>query len=84
MKADAYTKFVLTVIAACLVILVLRGVDVVPRATAAPEAAAATRIVLPPNHAIVPIKENGTMDVNITSVSGYIIYDGKVPVKAER
>ncbi|WP_165903818.1 hypothetical protein [Hymenobacter gummosus] len=39
MKPDAYTKSVLTVIALCLVVLVLRGVDVLPRAVAGGAAA---------------------------------------------
>ena len=35
MKVDAYTKFILTIIAICLTAILLRDVDIIPEAQAA-------------------------------------------------
>ncbi|MBE0651796.1 MAG: hypothetical protein IH595_13265 [Bacteroidales bacterium] len=79
MKTDFYTKAVLTVIAICLVIIVFKQVDIVPRAYAnAPQ----TQTQLDPTvkYGLVPVNSDGTinvriksscqMDVNITELDG--------------
>lgn len=60
MKADRYTKTVLTVIAACLVINTLKEIDILPKAYAA------DKLTLPapaPNYAVVPLNPDGSITV---------------------
>jgi hypothetical protein len=89
MKPDFYTKSVLTVIAFCLVILVCKQVDVVPKAYAEMPKH------LPANmsYGLVPVNADGsinvniksttaTMDVNIDEVGGYSTY-GTLEVKVK-
>ncbi|MEM7035597.1 MAG: hypothetical protein AAF570_01385 [Bacteroidota bacterium] len=77
MKVDLYTKSVLTVIAACLVFLVVRNVSITP-------AAYADATELPRGHASIPVNDDGSinvvvksfapnemMDVNIKDISTY-------------
>ena len=64
MKTDLYTKAVLSLIAVCLTILVLKQVDVIPNAYAEP-----TEKNLNPNvkYGLVPMNADGSIDVNIKS-----------------
>lgn len=87
MKTDFYTKTVLTVIAICLTILVLKEVDLIPKAYANE-----TYNGLSPNinYGLVPLNSDGSIDVNIKSNSDIINVNieevggwstwGKVPV----
>lgn len=82
MKVDFYTKAVLTVIAVCLVIIVLTEVDILSKAHAAPRA----------NYGLVPLNEDGSInvrfdsgeiiDVNIEQVGGFSTF-GTIPVEVE-
>ncbi|RAK62908.1 hypothetical protein [Hymenobacter edaphi] len=89
MKTDAYTKSVLTVIAFCLVVLVLRGVDLLPRATAGGVAAPAqelqtSRPLLVNNDGSINVRVTGLegpLNVNVAAVGGNRVYGAKVPVE---
>lgn len=87
MKTDLYTKVVLTVIAFCLTIIVLKQVNVFSNAFAeSPKANLKSDI----NYGLVPLNEDGTIDVNIKSYSDIVDVNiaevggwntwGKVPV----
>ncbi|MFD2564217.1 MULTISPECIES: hypothetical protein [Aquimarina] len=75
MKTDTYTKSVLTIIAVCLSIIVLKDIDIIPKAYA--EGSTTTLS----NYGLVPVNEDGTItvkldtsneiDVNIKSISTY-------------
>jgi hypothetical protein len=76
MKTDRYTKAMLTIIAACLVITTFEKVNIIPQAHAAPTPLA------PPSaqYGLVPLNRDGsinvkisneTMDVKITGVSTF-------------
>lgn len=64
MKTDVYTKTVLTVIAVCLVVIVFRDADLIPKAYAVSPGA-----IMPPDPAvkygIVPINPDGSVNVKI-------------------
>ena len=69
MKTDFYTKTVLTVIALCLTIIVLKQVDIIPKAYAgSPE----TNLKPYMNYGLVPLNEDGSIDVKIISGSDKI------------
>jgi hypothetical protein len=57
MKTDLYTKSILTIIAVCLVLIVLKDIDIFPKAYASQPNT--------PNYGIVPLNEDGTIDVNV-------------------
>jgi len=59
MKPDTYTKSVLTVIALCLLFIVSKQVDLVPKAYGNGEV----------NFATVPLNEDGSMNVRVLSLS---------------
>ncbi|MCW8980083.1 MULTISPECIES: hypothetical protein [Altibacter] len=68
MKTDTYTKVILTVIAICLTLNVMKELDIVPVAYASegssiPEAKT--------KYQLVPISENNTMDVRIVDINTY-------------
>lgn len=65
MKPDLYTKIVLTVIAACLCLIVLERVELIPRAHAA---SPAPGLDVPRGYALVPVNPDGSIDVRITSM----------------
>ena len=88
MKTDAYTKSVLTVIALCLVILVLRGIDLVPRATAGPGASRqgipTDRPIFVNNDGSINVRLQGIegpLNVNVSAVGGNRVYGDKLPVQ---
>lgn len=76
MKTDNYTKFILTVIAVCLVVIVAKDVSLVTDAHAGNEV---TQLPPNPNYGLIPINADGTvtvklspndvMDVNIKGIS---------------
>lgn len=61
---DSYTKALLTVIAACLLILTLNQVNVIPKAQAASE----TADVPAKNYGLVPLNEKGEVPVSISNL----------------
>ena len=63
MKIDAYTKFVLTVIAFCLVVLTLNTVDIFPKAYANDV------VNYGGNYGLVPMNEDGTINVRLHSIN---------------
>ena len=72
MKVDFYTKSVLTVIASCLLILVIKDVNIVRKAHASPTKSSSS-------YGLVPVNEDGSInvrwndhqsiDVNIANIS---------------
>ena len=61
MKTDLYTKVILTVIAACLVYFTLSQLQIFPSVKAN------TNKLTDKNYALVPVKANGSIDVNLVS-----------------
>ena len=96
MKVDKFTKIVLTVIAVNLTILTVKNLDIMPKAYANE---ATNNIIATPsmNYGLVPLNENGSIDVNVKSFSSEnvmnvnidevggssIFYGSAVPVKIE-
>ena len=68
MKTDSYTKIVLTVIAVCLSINTITRLDIFPKAYAN-ETAVPT--VNAPNYGLVPLNENGLVEVSIKDINTY-------------
>ncbi len=76
-KADLYTKVILTVIAVNLTILTVKNLGIIPEAYAN-KAIEHKEIALPVNYGIIPLNEDGsvsvrlknaeTIDVNITGI----------------
>lgn len=66
MKTDFYTKTVLTIIALCLAILTLQNVDIIPKAHAS-EPNNNLGIIETKKYGLVPLNEDGSIDVNIKS-----------------
>ena len=65
MNTDRYTKIVLTVIAACMVINVLEKVDIVPRAYANE----ATAVNEAPTYGLVPLNSDGSINVSLKGIA---------------
>ncbi len=73
MKTDSYTKFILSIIAICLIIIVIRDMDIIPKAYA--------NNTTESNYGILPINNDGSItvrlsntdeiDVNITNIDTY-------------
>ncbi|MFD3000394.1 hypothetical protein ACFS7Z_08495 [Pontibacter toksunensis] len=64
MKVDLYTKTVLTVIAACLTVLVLKEVEVLPKAHADSSVSYTKGNV---NYGLVPVNADGTINVKLST-----------------
>ncbi|OIQ15819.1 MAG: hypothetical protein BM557_11005 [Flavobacterium sp. MedPE-SWcel] len=65
MKTDRYTKIILTVIAACLVINILNSIDIIPKAYANDYN---NKSIIPnSNYAVVPLNEDGSINVTLKS-----------------
>jgi len=92
MKFDLYTKSILTVIAICLTINVLKDFNLIPKAYAGENKQnieSKLNLSANKNYGLIPvnadgsidvnIKSSSTMDVNIEEVGGYNCYS-KVPV----
>lgn len=66
MKTDRYTKVVLTVIAACLVINILEKIDIMPKAYASGDGEPTS---VGSNYAVVPLNEDGSISVSLTNTA---------------
>ncbi|WGK93822.1 MULTISPECIES: hypothetical protein [Flavobacterium] len=69
MKPDIYLKSVLTVIAFCLVINTLKDFEIIPKAYANDSKNNNLPLTPPKNYGLVPVNPDGTIDVNISSIS---------------
>lgn len=66
MKTDFYTKTILTIIAICLITIIIQQGDILPKAYAGSPSSNFKNNV---NYGLVPLNANGTIDVNIKSSS---------------
>ena len=72
MKIDTYTKFILTIIAICLVIIVIRNVEVIPKAYANDTATKYSIVPINPDGSItVRLSNYDEIDVNIKNIDTY-------------
>lgn len=62
MKIDRYTKFILTIIAFCLVVLTLNNVDIFPKAYANDV------VNYGGNYGLVPMNEDGSINVRLQGI----------------
>ncbi|MDY8136540.1 hypothetical protein [Aquimarina sp. 2201CG5-10] len=60
MKTDTFSKTILTIIAACLVIIVLRDINMIPKAHAS---TSSTSI----GYGLVPVNEDGSITVRLSN-----------------
>lgn len=67
MKLDLYTKSILTIIAVCLTINVLKDFDIIPKAYANDPLKNQPNLLLNKNYGLIPVNADGTIDVNIKS-----------------
>jgi len=67
MKTDTYTKTILTVIAICLTINVIQGLDIIPSVYAANNSVEDTNV----EYHLVPVTPNQVMDVRIVDINTY-------------
>ena len=70
MKLDLYSKCVLTVIAICLTINVLKDFEIMPKAYAGeikPNIENKQNLLPNKNYGLIPVNADGTIDVNIKS-----------------
>ena len=67
MKLDLYTKTILTVIAICLTINVLKDFDIMPKAYANEPIKNQQNLLPNKNYGLIPVNADGTIDVNIKS-----------------
>ncbi|MEM0999021.1 MAG: hypothetical protein AAGN35_18320 [Bacteroidota bacterium] len=68
MKSDLYTKAILTVIALCLVLLVVDKIDLMPKAYAGYDYSKA-------EYGLVPLNEDGTVSVRVEAISPNEVMD---------
>ena len=69
MKLDLYTKSILTIIAICLTINVLKDFDIMPKAYANEPLKNELNLLPNKNYGLIPVNADGTIDVNIKSTS---------------
>ena len=69
MKTDLYTKSVLTIIAICLTVNLVKEFELIPSAYAAANTPDATKVNN--EYALVPISAANTMDVRIVDINTY-------------
>jgi hypothetical protein len=92
MKLDLYTKSILTVIAICLTINVLKDFDIIPKAYANEPLKNEMNLSPNKNYGLIPVNSDGsinvniksseTLDVNIDEIGGgYVSHGG--PIKVE-
>lgn len=67
MKADRYTKIILTIIAACMVINVIEKFNVMPKAYANETTEKPANTIPATNYGIVPLNEDGSINVKMTA-----------------
>jgi len=82
-NSDTFTKIILSIIAFCLVVLVIQNASFIPEAQA--------NTNLPNGYGLVPINEDGSInvrfteqnriDVNVHSIGGNFIYGSTLSVK---
>jgi hypothetical protein len=90
-KVDNYTKAILTIIAICLTVLTLKQFDIIPKAYA--NETKNNAMPFNTNYGLVPINEDGSItvklssssviDVNIKKVDQFAFRFCTVPVKIE-
>mgnify|MGYP003108992850 FL=1 len=68
MKTDNYTKVILTIIAVCLTINVVKDIDWIPTAIASEKMEASD---ISTKYQLVPVSEMNTMDVRIVDINTY-------------
>ena len=78
MKTDRYTKAVLTVIAACLFLIVVKDLQLIPQVHASPDNTITSGLS---NYTMIPVNDDGsinvrfvnseTIDVNIREIDTY-------------
>ena len=64
MKSDTYTKVILTIIAVCLTINVVKNWDIIPTAHA-------SNNIESPKYKLIPFDDNNTLDVRIVDINTY-------------
>lgn len=69
MKLDLYTKSILTVIAICLTINLLKEFEIIPKAYANEPLKNELNLLPNKNYGLIPVNADGTIDVNIKSSS---------------
>ena len=69
MKLDLYSKSILTIIAICLTINVLKDFDIMPKAYANEPLKNELNLLPNKNYGLIPVNADGTIDVNIKSSS---------------
>ena len=81
MRTDRYTKVILTIIAACMVITIIEKTDIMPRAYAG-ESGTKSSGILGENlsYGLVPLNQDGSINVKMTAptdvnVIGFKTYD---------
>ena len=67
MKLDLYTKSILTVIAICLTINVLKDFDIMPKAYANDPLKNELNLLPNKNYGLIPVNSDGSINVNIKS-----------------
>jgi hypothetical protein len=68
MKTDRYTKIILTIIAACMVINVIENIDLMPRAYAnEPATKPSTNLGENPAYGLVPLNKDGSINVKMAA-----------------
>lgn len=70
MKTDLYTKTILTVIALCLTVIVLKDIQIIPTAYASDKTVVDTR-ESDTEYRLVPISNMETLDVRIVDINTY-------------
>lgn len=68
MKTDLYTKTILTIIAVCLSINVVKELDIIPSAYASEAISTPEKTT---EYKLVPVSEFNTMDVRIVDINTY-------------
>lgn len=68
MKTDRYTKIILTIIAVCLTINVVKEIDIIPSAYASEGVPVPEKTT---EYRLVPVNEFNTMDVRIVDINTY-------------
>lgn len=70
MKTDRYTKVILTIIAACLVINVMDKINIIPQAYADTPLPANTPLTVDtPKYGLIPLNEDGSMNVTMKTTA---------------
>ncbi|MFC7358548.1 hypothetical protein ACFQO1_12675 [Jejudonia soesokkakensis] len=68
MKTDTYTKVILTIIAVCLTLNVLKDFEILPKAYATEFE---NNLEIPIDYKLVPVNASTTMDVRIVDIATY-------------